>query len=64
MRSLSEFADEVCAALQFSKTARVFNGASISGFTFVGGPGGDGSALGIAVADYVMAHAFVPLSNE
>jgi hypothetical protein len=46
MRSLSEFADDVCAPLQFSKTARVFNGVSISGFTFVGRPGGDGTALG------------------
>lgn len=46
------------AALEEVMNARVFGGIHFRTACV------DGSALGIAVADYVMAHAFVPLSNE
>jgi PAP2 superfamily len=46
------------AALEEVMNARVFGGIHFRTATV------DGTALGIAVADYVMAHAFVPLSNE
>ncbi|HEY6342742.1 MAG TPA: hypothetical protein VIY49_14725, partial [Bryobacteraceae bacterium] len=46
------------AALEEVMNARVFGGIHFRTACV------DGSALGIAVADYVMAHAFVPLSSE
>jgi PAP2 superfamily len=46
------------AGLEEVKNARVFGGIHFRTATV------DGNALGIAVADYVMAHALVPLSGE
>jgi PAP2 superfamily len=46
------------AALEEVMNARVFGGIHFRTACV------DGTALGIAVADYIMAHAFVPLSNE
>jgi hypothetical protein len=46
------------AALEELRDARVFGGIHFRTATV------DGTALGIAVADYVMAHALAPLSGE